>query len=98
MKKEKIKVSEKERLRRKELQLPVTKPLRYMKSERGEYIEIGVVDYEIVDTYMPSKTQSLIIKLVTGETIRILAPYFSHMQKPSFVDDMKKAFDDIDEE
>lgn len=88
--KKRIKVSEEERTRRKSLDLPVTKPLRYMRYESGKYVEYPVVDYEIVEVYQPSGTPSLSITLNTGEHIRILSLYFSEMQKPSFVDDVEK--------
>lgn len=74
---------------RKELGLPITKALRYMKHVNGDsYNAIGVKDYVVVEQYQPSGTHSLTVTLETGEEIRILAPFFSHMQKPSFVEDM----------
>lgn len=74
---------------RKELGLPITKALRYMKhTDRDSYTEIGVKDYDVVEQYQPSGTHSLMVTLETDEKIRILAPFFAHMQKPSFVEDM----------
>lgn len=93
MKEKKFKFSDEEKQRRRDLGLPVTKQLRYMKYiEGGEWQEILVdnYDYEIVDTYMPSGTHSLMITLETGEKQRILLPYFVEMQSPLFVDDMRK--------
>lgn len=86
-----LKLSDEEKTLRKELQLPVTKPLRYMRRLSNlDYEEVEVSDYRIVNTYMPSGTHSLDIVLETGENVRILAPFFSHMQKPFFVEDMIK--------
>lgn len=91
LKDKKRKLSDEEKVLRKELQLPVTKPLRYMRRLSNlDYEEVEVTSYKIVDTYMPSETHSLEIVLETGEELRILAPFFSHMQKPSFVEDMLK--------
>lgn len=86
-----IKVSKEEKERRKAIGLPVTKPLRYMKHNRNNtYTEISVLDYDIVQQYQPSGTYSLMITLETGEKIRILAPFFVQMQRPSFVKDMER--------
>lgn len=75
---------------RKELGLPITKTLRYMKKKLGGYEEFEVSSLKIVDTYMPSGTHSLMITLANGEKVRILAPFFAHMQKSSFERDMEK--------
>lgn len=91
----KIKVDDAEKERRKSLGLPVTKQLRYMTKDNScNWEEVAVESYEIVDTYMPSGTHSLLIKLSTQEEVRILAPYFAEMQKPSFVEDMNKGLED----
>ena len=82
-----------ERARRKELGLPVTKSLRYMRKNKGRFVEVPVRDYEIVATYQPSGATSLLLTLETGEQIRILSLYFAEMQKPSFVEDMEKSED-----
>ena len=76
---------------RKQLELPVTKKLRFMRKIDGKYNEIGVIGFKIVDTYMPSGTHSLEVILADESRERILAPFFAHMQKPSFIDDMEKA-------
>ena len=74
---------------RKELGLPITKALRYMKHAEGDsYNAYDVKDYVLVEQYQPSGTYSLKVTLDTDEEIRILAPFFAHMQKPSFVEDM----------
>ena len=74
---------------RKELGLPITKNLFYMKHINGDtYKAIGVRDYQIIEQYQPSGIYSLKVTLETGDEIRILAPFFVHMQKSSFVEDM----------
>ena len=86
---ERVKVSEEERRRRKTLKLPVTKELRYMRREEtGAYTACRVVDYDTVRVLLPSSTPILRLVLDTGETVNIMADYFSQMQEPSFVDDM----------
>ena len=88
----KIKISDEEYALRKEVGLPVTKALRYMEhTMTGEYEEIPVIAWSIADQYFPSGMHSLSVTLQGGEVIRILAPFFVHMQKPSFVNDMRKA-------
>ncbi len=79
---------------RKELDLPITKSLRYMIHNENSYEEISVINYEVVDRYAPSMTASLIVTLSSGETKQVLAPFFAQMQKPSFIDDMSKMGDD----
>lgn len=88
---DKIVLTEEEKELRKKLGLPVTKELRYMQhTKSGAYEEYPVTAFRIVDQYFPSETYSLMIALEDGQEIRILAPYFAQMQKPSFVDDMEK--------
>jgi len=98
LKKERLVFSEEEKQRRRDLGLPVTKQLRYMKHlPDGNWQELLVdnYDYEIVATYLPSGTHSLMITLLeTGEKIRILHPFFAHMQASSFVEDMQKMPDE----
>lgn len=79
------------RERRKELGLPIFKPLRYMKrTNTGGWREVFVSSYRIVNTYQPSGLCSFILSLDNGEEVQILQDYFIEMQKPSFVDDMNK--------
>ena len=73
---------------RKELGLPMTKELRYYAKEKDVWIESCVLGYEIVDTYMPSGTQSLLIELEDKSLVRILADYFVDMQKTTFLSDI----------
>ncbi|BBF41352.1 hypothetical protein lbkm_0026 [Lachnospiraceae bacterium KM106-2] len=74
---------------RKELDLPYTKQLKYMEHKKGNtYVEIQVVDYEVAGAYSPSGMKSLTVSLVNGRKVRILAPFFSQMQKSSFIQDM----------
>lgn len=75
---------------RKVLGLPITKKLRFMRKVAGKYEEFGVSVFKIVDTYMPSGMHSLAVTLVDGSQERILAPFFAHMQKSSFEQDMEK--------
>ena len=72
---EKIIVSEEEKILRKKLGLPVTKPLRYMRREKGSYTAIPVIAFRIVDQYQPSGSYSLMITLEGGEEKRIFAPF-----------------------
>ncbi len=74
---------------RKELNLPITKPLRFMEHQADStYKEFNVTDYQIVEVYQPSGTSSLAITLEDDRKIRIISPFFSHMQKVTFVQDM----------
>lgn len=87
------KLSKEEAERRKELNLPM-KPLRYMKLksiDSYEKIEVEEDKYKIVKTLEPSGTHILEVSLATGEKVIIMADYFRHMQKESFVEDMLKA-------
>lgn len=87
-----ITISEEEWQRRKDLGLPVTKPLRYMKRslETLRYEEFPVSEYEVVARYEPFGTPSIMVTLETGEKIRVLGPFFAEMQKPSFERDMEE--------
>ena len=91
---EKIKVSEEERALRKSLSLPVTKPLRYMKRAAGGFSEFPVVDYVVLDPERDVGKRTVEVTLESGATVRIYEPYFSHMQRPSFVSDMQKLPED----
>lgn len=75
---------------RRALGLPIFKPLRYMKRVGEVWQEIPITSYEAVDIYMPSETYSILLTLENNDTVQILQSYFSEMQKPSFVDDVKK--------
>lgn len=74
---------------RKELGLPVTKDIVYWcKDTYCTWKKLGVVDYEIVDTYEPSGSKSIVITLENGEEVRILSDYLADMQKTSFLNDI----------
>ena len=73
---------------RKQLGLPTTKDLRYFYRENVSWVEAKVINYEIVDTYQPSGTCSLMITLSNNDRVRILADYFSDMQKSTFLNDI----------
>ena len=88
--KEKIKVSEEERARRKYLGLPITKSLRYIQHIVGGFTEMAVADYDILDHTRPKGKRTVVLTLENGEERRVYEPYFADMQRPSFVDDMKK--------
>lgn len=87
-----ILVSEEEKQRRKELKLPVTKPLRYMKRNMQTlgFDALPVVDFEIVARYGEAQTPSLLVTVEGGEQCRVFSPFFAEMQKPSFEKDMEK--------
>lgn len=61
---------------RKDLGLPLTKDLQYVKD--GKIYK--VTDLQIVEIYQPSGTPSLLITLEDGTQKRILAPFFAEMQ------------------
>lgn len=75
---------------RKEIGLPVTKQLVYWRKDNAVWNSYVVTNYEVVDTYEPSKSHSLKVLLANGEEVRILADYFSDMQKTTFVSDIEK--------
>lgn len=76
-------INDSENLRRL-LHLPVTKELRYMKKETNSFIPYKVKSYQITDWYTDSDSASLTLILENNQTIRILANYFSEMQKKDF--------------
>lgn len=74
---------------RKEIGLPVTKGIIYWRRDTHyAWKKMDVVDYEIVATYEPSGTKSLLITLEDGSQVRILADYLADMQKTSFLNDI----------
>lgn len=74
---------------RKEIGLPVTKGLIYWyKSETHVWKQTTVTNYEVVETYEPSESKSIVITLEDGKRIRILGDYLADMQKPSFLSDI----------
>lgn len=74
---------------RKTLNLPVTKALRYMrKNERCVYEPVLVTAYKILSDNGGSYN-TLQISTVDGKTINIHEAFFSHMQKPTFAQDME---------
>ncbi len=66
------------------LHLPVTKELRYVKKENNSFVSYKVKSYQITDWYTDSDSASLTLILENNQTIRILANYFSEMQKKDF--------------
>ena len=74
---------------RKEIGLPVTKGIIYWRRDTHyTWKKMNVVDYEIVATYEPSGTKSLLITLEDGSRVRILADYLADMQKTTFFNDI----------
>ena len=74
---------------RKELGLPVTKGLIYWYREATySWKQTNVVNYEVVATYEPSGSKSVMITLEDGRQVRILGDYLADMQKPSFLSDV----------
>lgn len=74
---------------RKEIGLPVTKGIIYWCKETSDsWKKINVVDYEIVATYEPSGSKSVVITLENGNRVRILSDYLADMQKTSFLNDI----------
>ena len=72
--------------------LPLTKELKFLFRQGIDICEMKVLSYEVANTYMPSETHSLKLSLENGEEVRVLAPFFSEMQKPAFKRNMKKFF------
>lgn len=74
---------------RKEIGLPVTKELIYWyKDESRSWRQTKVSNYEVVATYEPSGSKSILITLEDGSRVRILGDYLADMQKPSFLSDI----------
>ncbi len=68
---------------KKEMKLPITKPLIYYK--QIEYLKFEshmVIDFEITKEYSESKTLKLYLENDT--TVLILSDYLSEMQKSNF--------------
>jgi len=80
---------------RKQLGLPTTKDLRYFYRENVSWVETKVINYEIVDTYQPSGTHSMLITLADNTQVRILADYFADMQKTTFLSDISEKNENI---
>lgn len=83
-------MSEEEKELRKELGLPIRRPLRYMEKIAVGYKTRLVSEICVIERYKPSNTASLEITLENEEKIRILSPFFVSMQKRSFEKDMKE--------
>ena len=86
MGKTRVKLDEDEKERRRSLDLPLTKELKYVFRQGSRVCETKVLEY------MPSETHSLKLVLKNGEAVRILAPFFAEMQTPAFERSMKKFF------
>lgn len=77
---------------RSKLGLPTTKDLIYMKSTGFlTYEPKRVIDYEIQEEFdITSFWAVLKVFLEDGSFVMIHSDHFANMQKPSFVNDMKK--------
>ena len=86
MAKEFVALSEKDTKElRNSLKLPVTKELVYWKKDSDcIWRNFVVTDYEVIASYEPSGSKSLIISLADGNKVRILGDYFSEMQNRHF--------------
>ena len=85
---ENINITAEEKELRKQLKLPITKPLRYMRRRNGSYAAIPVVNLDVEEAFETWST--LCITLENGEAVKIHSAYFAEMQKPSFEKDMAK--------
>ena len=85
-------LDEKEKGIRKALRLPVTKNLVYYRNKHEQSSAVFVSKYKIIEMYDISYPwYTLEICLADdGSTVRIHHLFFSEMQKPSFIEDMKK--------
>lgn len=92
MGKARVKLDEDEKERRRSLDLPLTKELKYVFRQGSLVCETKVLEYRVAHTYTPSETRSLKLILENGEEVRILAPFFAEMQTPAFERSMKNFF------
>lgn len=80
---------------RKAFRLPVTKQLVHYKSRwTGE--KENVISFKVVSLYETPGRATLEITVEDGRTICIHSKYFESMQKPSFIDDMRKSDISVD--
>lgn len=77
---------------RKQLKLPISKQLRYMRQRNGSFEAFNVDGFEVVESF-PSGWHLLDVALEGGEHVKIHSMYFSEMQKASFEKDMAKIGD-----
>ncbi|MBO4847482.1 MAG: 3'-5' exonuclease [Lachnospiraceae bacterium] len=75
---------------RKEIGLPVTKDLVYWyKTESYTWRQANVINYEVIETLVPSGSKCLRITLDDGKKVCILGDYLSDMQKISFLKEIE---------
>ena len=77
--KNKIKVDEVEKARRRELKLPITKQLVYYDTDYNKY---NIISYNICEEHKSYKT--LEIELEDNKKIKIHQAYLREMQRPDF--------------
>lgn len=74
---------------RKKIGLPVTKELIYWHQVAlHSWKKMNVINYEVIATYEPSGSKSLLVTLEDGKQVRILGDYLADMQKTSFLNDI----------
>ncbi len=68
---------------RKKMGFPVTKDLKYYFRSNGCWVERGILNYEVIETYRSGST-SMLITLDDSTELRIHSDYLAEMQRPSF--------------
>ena len=80
-----------EKLVRKALSLPVKKELVYYRDKNDASSKVTVEKFKITEMYnFTTPWFTLEIAPADGGCVRIHSFYFAEMQKPSFIEDMKK--------
>lgn len=80
-----------EKLVRKALGLPVKKELVYYRDKNDASSKVTVEKFKIIEMYeITTPWFTLEIEPADGDCVRIHSFYFAEMQKPSFIEDMKK--------
>ena len=80
-----------EKLVRKALSLPIKKELVYYRNKDDASSKVTVEKFKIIETYNTTTPWfTLEIEPADGANVRIHSFYFAEMQKPSFIEEMKK--------
>ena len=91
--------NESEKTFRKFIGLPITKQLIYFPDAKSENSKVEVLEYRLLEYYTASDPWAKIeILTEEGKKVKIHSDYFVHMQKPSFIKDMKEMGNSIQEE
>ena len=81
---------------RKKFGLPITKNLRFMQHNQDlSYTEHKIIDYFVAKQY-PSGWAEIRIILEDNSSLLIHSAFLAQMQKPSFIEDMEKALNNIE--